>query len=154
MASCTTSTFRKSQKPSRGLSALSSVSFLDTMSFNSIIPLWDSTRADWKSESAKFEVTLMPSDLGVGVCVWRCDMCAGSFVNSGRELSWNDSMYTVSLVDPEPTVALAWKADPFGALKSLFPLRWHTMWSIRKKKWSLVHFCCSVSCGPPGPTSY
>ena len=53
------------------------------MSFNSVIPLWDSTRADWKSESAKLEVMLTPRDLGVSVCVSRCDMSAGSFVDSG-----------------------------------------------------------------------
>ena len=119
------------------------------MSFNLVIPLRDSTRADWKSESAKLEVMLTPRDLGVGVCVSRCNMSAGSYVDSGLEISWNGSMCTVSLLDAEPAAALAWEADPFGALNSLFPLRWRTMWSIRESKLSVVHFCCSVSCGPP-----
>ena len=56
------------RNPVVGLLALSSVNFLATMSFNSVIPLRDSTRADWISESAKLEVTLTPHDLGVGVC--------------------------------------------------------------------------------------
>ena len=127
MVRCTTSTFRKSQKPSHGLSALSSVNLLATMSFNSVIPLRDSTRADWKLESTKLEVTLTPSDLGVGVCVSRCNMSAWSFVDSERQVSWNGSMCTVSHLDAEPAAALAWEADPFGALKSLFPLRWRTI---------------------------
>ena len=71
------------QKNSRGLSALSSVKFLATMSFNSVISLRDSMRADWKSESAKLEVMLTPRDLGVGLCVSRCNMSAGSYVDSG-----------------------------------------------------------------------
>ena len=37
LASCTTSTFRKSQKPSLGSFVLSSLNFLNTMSFNSVI---------------------------------------------------------------------------------------------------------------------
>ena len=102
------------------------------MSFNSVIPLHHSTRDDWKSESVKLEVTLTPCDLGVGVCVSRCDMSAGSYVDSGREVSWHGSMCTVSLLDAEPAAALTWEADLFGALNSLFPLRWRTMWSIRK----------------------
>ena len=54
-------------------------------------------------------------------------MSAGSYVDSGQEVSWNGSMCTVSLLEAEPADALAWEADPFGALNSLFPLRWHTM---------------------------
>ena len=34
----------------------------------------------------------MPRDIGVGVCVSRLDMSAGSSVDSGREISWNGSM--------------------------------------------------------------
>ena len=62
----------------------------------------------------------MPCDLGVGVCVSRGDMSAGSQVDSGREVSWNGSMCTVSRLDAEPVAALAWEADPLGALNSLF----------------------------------
>ena len=47
-------------------------------------------------------------------------MSAGSQVDSGREVSWNGSMCTVSRLDAEPAAALAWKADPLGALNSLF----------------------------------
>ena len=72
-------------------------------------------RADWKSESAKLEVMLTLRDLGVGVCVVRCDMSDRSYVDSGREVSWNGSMCTISVLDAEPTAALAWEADPFDA---------------------------------------
>ena len=90
------------------------------MSFNSVIPLRDSTRADWKLESAKLEVTLTPRDLGVGMCVWRWDMSAGSYLDSGQEISWNGCLCTISLLEAELAAALACEADPFGALKSLF----------------------------------
>ena len=53
------------------------------------------------------------------MCVQTCDMSAGSYVDSGREVSWNGSMCTVSLLDAEPTAALAWEADPFDTLNSL-----------------------------------
>ena len=109
--SCTTSTFRKSQTPCCGLSALSSVNFLATMSFNLVIPIWDSTRADWKSESAKIEVILMPCNLGVGLCVSRCDMSARSYVDSGIKVSWNGSMCTVSLLNAELAAAPAWSPE-------------------------------------------
>ena len=93
------------------------------MSFNSVIPLRYSTTADWKLESAKLEVTLTPCGLVVGLCVSRCDMSAGPFVDSGREVSWNGSVCTVSLLDAGLAAALAWEADPFGALKSLFSFK-------------------------------
>ena len=91
-------------------------------SFNSILPLRDSARADWKSEPAKLDVTLTPRYLGKGVCISGCDMSAGSYMDYGREVSCNGSMCTVSLLDAEPAAALAWEADPFGALNLLFPL--------------------------------
>ena len=107
-------------------------------------------RADWKLESAKLEVTLMPRDLGVGVCVSRCEMSAESYVDSGGEVSWNGSMCTVSLLDAEPAGALAWEADPFDSLNSLFPLTWRNIWPLRNWKLSPVHFAAMV---PPGQTS-
>ena len=102
---------------------IASVNFLATMSSNLVIFLWDSTRAEFRSESAKLEVTLTPHDLGVGICVSMCDMCEGSHVHSGREVSWNGSMCTIFLVDAEPAAALAWDADPFGALNSHFSFK-------------------------------
>ena len=93
------------------------------MSFNSVIPLRDSARADWRSESAKLEVTLTPIDLGVGVCVSKLDRSAGSSVDSGREVSWNGSICTVSRLDAEPAAAVAWEADPLGTTNSLFAFK-------------------------------
>ena len=151
LVSSTTSTFRKSQKPNLALSSLSSLNFLTTMSFNSVIPLWDSARANWRLESAKLDVTLTACDLVVGVCVSRCKISDGWKVDSQREVSWNGSMCTVSCQDNEPTAALVWEADPLGALKSLFAVRWCTMWSQRKSKLSLVHFYLCVSCGSNWP---
>ena len=58
-------------------------------------------------------------------------MSAGSYVDSGREVPWNGSMCTASLVDAEPAAALAWEADPFDGPNSLFPLRWCTIGSLR-----------------------
>ena len=66
---------------------------------------------------------------------------AGSYVDSGQEISWNGSMCTVSLLEAEHAAALAWEADPFDTPNSLFPLRWRTIWPLRKWKLSLVHFC-------------
>ena len=63
-------------------------------------------------------------------------MSEGSQVNSGREVSWNSSMYTVSRLDDEASAALALEVDPLGALNSLFAVRWHTMLSLRKSKLS------------------
>ena len=103
---CTTSTFRKSQKPNLGLSGLSS-NFFTTMSFNSVIPLCNSARGAWRSESAKLDLTLTVHDQIVGVCVSRCEMSEGSQVNSGPEVSWNGSMCTVSRLHDEPAPALA-----------------------------------------------
>ena len=109
------------------------------------------SRADWRSESAKLDVTLTARDLVIGVCVSRCKMSDGSQVYSGREVSWNGSMCTVSRLDDEPSAALALQADPLGALNSLFAVRWCTVWSLRKSKLSLVHFCLSVNSGSPWP---
>ena len=79
------------------------------MSFNSVIPLCDSARAAWRSESVKLDVTLTARDLVIGVCVSRCEMSEGSQVDSGREVSWNGSvcLRTVSYLHDEPTAALA-----------------------------------------------
>ena len=62
------------------------------------------------------------------------------------EVSWNDSMCTVSRLDAEPAAAMAWKADPLGALKSLSAVcdpsgSLNCLWSIST----------SVSCGLPWP---
>ena len=88
----------ESHKPNLGLSGLSS-NFFTTMSFNLVVPLCDSARAAWRSESAKLDVTLTAHDQVVGVCVSRCEMSEGSQVDSGREVSWNGSMCTVSYLD-------------------------------------------------------
>ena len=132
---------------------LSSLNFLTTMSFNSVIPFRDSARADWRSESAELNVMLTASNLVVGIYVSRCKMFDGSQVDSDWEVSWHGSMCTVSRLDDEPAAALAWEADPLGSLNSVFAVRWRTMWSLRKWKLSLVHFCLSVSIGSPGLTS-
>ena len=98
---------RKSQMPSLGSSGFSSPNFFTTMSFNSVIPLCDSARAAWRSESAKLDVTLTARDQVVGVCVSMCKMSEGSQVDSGRKVSWNGSECTVSRLDDEPAAALA-----------------------------------------------
>ena len=77
------------------------------MSFNSVIPLCDSARVAWRSESAKLNVTVPAHEWVVGACVSRCEMSEGSQVDSGREVSWNGSMCTVSRLDDEPAAALA-----------------------------------------------
>ena len=76
------------------------------MSFSSVISLCYLARGDWRSESAKLAVTLTAYNLVVGICVSRCEMSDGSQVDSGREVSWNGSMYTVSHLDDEPAAAL------------------------------------------------
>ena len=55
--------------------------------------------------------------------------------------------YAVSRLDAEHAAAVACEADPLGTLNSLFAVRWSMMWSLKKSKLSLVHFCLSVSCG-------
>ena len=97
LVSCTTSTFRKSQKPRFRSSGFSSQNFLTTMSFNSVFPLCNSARAAWRLESAKLDVTLTACNQVVGVCVSRCEMSQGSQVDSGREVSCNGSICTVSV---------------------------------------------------------
>ena len=79
-------------------------------------------------------------------CTWRC-IWHGFWMRCILERS----MCTVSRLDAEPAAALAWEADPLGALNSLFAVRWRMMWSLMKSKLSLVHFCLSVSCGSPWP---
>ena len=64
------------------------------------------------------------------MCIHVGHVC-GSQVDSGQEVSCNGFIFTVSCLDAELTAALAWEADPLGARNSLFPLRWHTMWSLK-----------------------
>ena len=47
-------------------------------------------------------------------------MSAGLQVDSGKEVSWNGSMCTISSLHAESTAELAWEANPLGALNSLF----------------------------------
>ena len=149
LVSCTTSTFRKSQKPSLGSSGLSSLSFLTTLSFNSVIPLWDSARADWRSESAKLEVTLTPRDLGVGVCVSRLDRSAGSSVESGREVSWKGSMCLSFGCWARYCTGLG--SRPLENPEFTFRCKMVHDVVSEEVKLSQVHFCFSVSCGSPWP---
>ena len=80
-------------------------------------------------------------------------MSGGSYVDSGQEVSWNGSMCTVFLLDAEPTAALAWKADPFDAPNSLFPLRWRTILPPGSGNSPWVISATLSGVFPPGPTS-